>query len=90
MLHICLSLTDYNECVINNGGCDQTCINTLVGQKCECDDGYSLDSDGYSCIANAECINGVCVCLEGFVDESSSGSGNETTTRVNCTGKLLL
>ena len=82
--------TDYNECAIDNGGCDQICINTIMGQKCECDEGYSLDSDGSSCIANAQCIDGVCECLNGFVDENSSGSGSGSATTVNCVGKWLI
>ena len=81
--------TDYNECSIDNGGCDHICINTIVGQKCECDEGYSLDSDGSSCIANAQCIDGVCECLDGFVNENSSGSGAINATTVNCVGKYL-
>ena len=60
-----------------------------MGQKCECDKGYSLDSDGSSCIANAQCSDGVCECLNGFMDENSSGSGSGSTTTVNCVGKWL-
>ena len=59
-----------------------------MGQKCECDEEYSLDSDGSSCIANARCIDGVCECLGGFINVNSSGSGSESaTTTVNCVGK---
>ena len=82
--------TDYNECAIDNGGCDQICINTIMGQKCECDEGYSLDSDGSSCIANAQCIDGMCECLNGFIDDNSHGSGSGSVTRVNCVGKSLI
>ena len=58
-----------------------------MGEKCECDEGHSLDSDGTSCIANAECIDGVCECLDGFMNENSSGSGSGSATTVNCVGK---
>ena len=35
-------ITDKNECLINNGGCDPdaTCINTPGSFICLCDDGY--------------------------------------------------
>ena len=78
---------DYNECAINNGGCEQICINTIMGQKCGCDEGYSLDSDGASCIANAQCTDGVCECLDGFMDVNISGSGSGSANTVNCVGK---
>ena len=48
---------------------------------------YSLDNEK---IISANCSEGVCVCLDGFVDDrasrdqSSSGSGNT----VDCVGKL--
>ena len=77
-------LTDY-ECAVDNGGCDHICINTIVGQKCECIEGHSLYIDGSSCIANAQCIDGVCQCLDGFVNENSSGSGSGSM--VNCVGE---
>ena len=82
---IYFTLTDYDECAIDNGGCDQICINTIVGQKCECNEGYSLDIDGSSCIANAQCIDGVCQCLDGFVNKNSSGS--VSGSMVNCVGE---
>ena len=58
-----------------------------MGEKCECDEGYSLDIDGYSCRAHAQCIDGVCECLNGFVNENISGSGTRNATTVKCVGK---
>ena len=40
---------DENECQLNNGGCDQTCTNTMGSFLCSCDAGYSLAADGLSC-----------------------------------------
>ena len=78
--------TDYNECTINNGGCDQRCVNTIPGYICECDLGYSLNSDNRSCVANANCSEGVCYCLDGFTDVSENGNGSLVS--INCIGKL--
>lgn len=40
-------LLDVNECVIENGGCSQICINTYGSYKCICKDGFI--SKGKSC-----------------------------------------
>ena len=70
-----------------NGGCEQKCVNQVPGYECQCDSGYSLDSDNMSCVANAECSgegdNFVCQCLDGFRDEAS-GSGSGSTQSIYC------
>ena len=43
------SRSDYDECSDNNGGCDQTCSNTVGSFFCGCGDGYRLDDDMTSC-----------------------------------------
>jgi len=40
---------DINECQTDNGGCAQTCNNTVGSYQCSCRDGYELTSDGYNC-----------------------------------------
>ena len=40
----CLSCTDINECAVNNGGCQRTCVNTLGGFYCDCGYGYVKDA----------------------------------------------
>ena len=59
------------------------------GYECQCDSGYSLDSDNMSCVANAECSgegdNLVCQCLDGFRDESNGNSNIQ-----NCIGRSAL
>ena len=42
-------ISDKDECRINNGGCNQTCINTRGSYHCLCKSGFKLDSDGKSC-----------------------------------------
>ena len=44
-----LFLIDTNECGIQNGGCNQTCVNTVASYHCECDNGYTLNPDGHGC-----------------------------------------
>ena len=43
------SSSDYNECTNSNGGCNQTCNNTVGSFFCSCGDGYRLDDDMTSC-----------------------------------------
>ena len=42
-------VSDINECVEMNGGCQQLCFNTDGSRLCSCKNGYILNSDGYSC-----------------------------------------
>ena len=64
------------------------CMNTIPGYVCECNLGYSLNSDNSSCVANANCSEGECYCLDGFTD--ISGSGNGSLNSINCIGKFFL
>ncbi|XP_033124345.1 uncharacterized protein LOC117122747 [Anneissia japonica] len=80
---------DYDECMVDNAGCDQLCSNTLGGFECSCSEGYSLQNDFMSCndineclqendcSVNAFCINDIgtysCTCNTGY-----SGNG------INC------
>ncbi|KAL5491597.1 hypothetical protein EMCRGX_G016912 [Ephydatia muelleri] len=40
---------DINECAVNNGGCNQTCVDTDVGYNCNCFSGFQLASDMKNC-----------------------------------------
>ena len=55
-----------------NGGCDQICINTIPAHWCYCDV-YILLIMTISLVCNANCSEGACVCLDGFVDYRGSG-----------------
>jgi uncharacterized protein with NAD-binding domain and iron-sulfur cluster len=37
------------ECDIDNGGCDQICINTIGNFHCNCSEGYLINDNGFSC-----------------------------------------
>ena len=46
---VSLLISDYDECVDDNGGCEQLCINLIPGHMCDCYGGYNLGDDGQSC-----------------------------------------
>ncbi len=48
LLMLCV-YSDINECLTNNGGCEQNCNNTEGNFYCSCGSRYSLDSNGFNC-----------------------------------------
>lgn len=42
-------ITEFDECVLIDHGCEHNCINTLGGFECSCKPGYELHSDGKHC-----------------------------------------
>ena len=46
---IWVPFADVDECLTNNGGCEQVCTNTDGSFSCSCDSGYSLDSNLLNC-----------------------------------------
>ena len=49
---------DINECNTNNGGCDDSCTNTVGSYYCQCDTGYTLQSNGHTCSGNVIMTSG--------------------------------
>ena len=43
------SLSDINECLTGNGGCQHNCNNQPGTYSCSCNAGYALANDGTSC-----------------------------------------
>lgn len=41
--------TDFDECTIDNGGCEQDCSNTDGSFLCSCKAGYALSDNGLTC-----------------------------------------
>ena len=39
-VYVFVMSTDINECITNNGGCQQRCSNSLGSYSCYCDPGY--------------------------------------------------
>ena len=46
MIHFYL---DIDECKLNNGGCDHSCVNKPGTFECQCKGGYKLAVDGRRC-----------------------------------------
>ena len=47
---------DIDECVENNGGCDQICSNNLGSFTCSCQSGYTFDDVSNSCRGNLQTL----------------------------------
>ena len=60
-------MTDVNECLIDNGGCDQNCTNTNGSFQCSCSTGYNLCSNAY-CIGNVKLVLMI-ISLKSDIDE---------------------
>ena len=43
------NVSDINECLTNNGGCDHQCDNSIGSYSCSCRDGYRLNIDNHTC-----------------------------------------
>lgn len=56
---------DNNECLVNNAGCQQSCVNTNGHFLCACSPGTTLNSNGFQCDDVNECAvnNGGCSTL---------------------------
>jgi hypothetical protein len=58
---------DLNECLVNNGGCQQNCNNRVGSYACSCQSGFVLASDGKfcddidECQSAGTCVSGQCV-----------------------------
>lgn len=95
----CLVLTlfpsdDVNECDTDNGGCDQICTDTPSSFQCSCMAGYTLSSNGFTCMDNDECTDGTDNCQQvcvntagGFRCECNSGF-QINSDQMTCSGKM--
>ena len=44
-----LMFADYNECLVDNGGCQHSCNNLIPYYNCSCEMGYILSEDNKTC-----------------------------------------
>lgn len=49
-LNFIFHFIDIDECLINNGDCQQICINQLGTHTCGCKEGFSLKNDNKTCL----------------------------------------
>ncbi|XP_078667424.1 uncharacterized protein LOC144909224 [Branchiostoma floridae x Branchiostoma belcheri] len=81
---------DIDECSIQNGGCDQTCTNTIGSYICSCSEaGFTVDWNGHNCatacpISGYVSFNGVC--YKYFAEEKTY---DEARRRCSVNGGLL-
>ena len=52
--HMCVTnsdtyITDINECLDANGGCQQICSNFPGSYYCSCNNGFMLNEDNHNC-----------------------------------------
>ncbi len=40
---------DKDECLVNDGGCEQNCHNSEGSFSCSCNDGYTIAANGFDC-----------------------------------------
>ena len=69
----CSVCVDINECGINNGGCEQNCVNTIGSRVCTCNYGYRLVNLTF-CEDIDECLSSLLEC-SGYC-ENTVGSYN--------------
>lgn len=53
-------IIDIDECLSDNGGCDDDCSNVAGSYKCSCDEGYKLDNDQHQCNGNQYNVKHLC------------------------------
>ena len=57
IIHSSVDVTDINECLTDNGGCDHICVNMEDSFECLCNDSYILAEDNKTCIKTFTDIN---------------------------------
>ncbi|MEE6498720.1 hypothetical protein FKM82_003214, partial [Ascaphus truei] len=52
---------DVDECLLNNGGCQHVCVETMGSYECRCKEGFFLSDNQHTCIHRSEeglsCMN---------------------------------
>ncbi|RLU27266.1 hypothetical protein DMN91_001067 [Ooceraea biroi] len=51
---------DVDECLESEHGCSQLCINKYGSYRCDCEIGWILKNDGFTCIKFNHCFNSTC------------------------------
>ena len=84
-----------NECATNIGGCDHVCTNNVGSFICDCQTGYTLTSNGLSCIgkyrlylSSIKALTSVFFSSNSDVNECSSGNGGCDQDCTNSVGSF--
>ncbi|MFT7578462.1 MAG: hypothetical protein ACI9MR_000120, partial [Myxococcota bacterium] len=72
------SCVDVDECLTDNGGCDQNCLNADGSASCACNTGYLLQPDGTTCESQVSSV-----CAEPACDDGIKNGGESS---VDCGG----
>jgi len=86
---------DVDECLASSGGCDQQCSNSVGSFECSCTEGFTLDSNGRSCIDIDECqtaglCSHDCVNTPGSYHCECRNGFNLASDQSACLGKKIL
>ena len=49
-------ISDFNECSLNNAGCEHVCNNTAGSFNCDCRAGFKLKADKMGCEGKCRCF----------------------------------
>jgi hypothetical protein len=64
--------SDINECLSENGGCSQNCLNSFGSYRCSCRVGYHSNDGGKTCIDINECLIGNGGCSHNCLNSAGS------------------
>lgn len=67
---VVLLITDVNECMINNGGCEQLCVNTRGSYYCDCHEGFIMDNATNKCLGELGNVNQSTVYMYNHVNKT--------------------
>ena len=69
---------DINECLTNNGGCNQTCTNEVGSYHCDCQEGLELRDDLHDCLGIhiIYIFNYIIFHIGSFIDINECNSNN--------------
>ncbi|XP_019861229.1 PREDICTED: fibrillin-2-like [Amphimedon queenslandica] len=67
---------DINECLSGTKLCHDLaeCVNTNGSYECQCQSGYELDTNGFTCVDSNECTDGSNTCLDDIYCHNTVGN----------------
>lgn len=66
------NISDINECTEDIDTCQQLCLNTMGSYNCDCNSGYRLASDGFTCNDIDECAENTDGCAQNCINTEGS------------------